>query len=398
MPAPVRLDPRRVAVAAAGFSAFLNLYAPQSLLPTLVRDLQAGHGTAGWTVGAVTLAIALSSPLAGVVVARVRRRVLLALCFAGLVGTTLGCATSPNLPTLIAWRFVQGLCLPPILALTMSYIGEAWPVAEVGRTMAYYVTWNVLGGFSGRFLSGLATAQAGWRSAFLLLAALNLVAAWAVLRAMPDNRGATGERLDPGALLGHLRDGRMRVAFAAGFTVLFSLVGLFTYVTYHLAAPPFLLGPGWLGALFVVYLVGVVVTPLAGRRIHPGNYGRVLAVSSAVGAAGALLTLLPSLWAVLAGLTVCSSAAFVCQSAATGFVSDVGGAKRSSALGLYLAFYYLGGSAGAAVPGLLWSQAGWPGTIALLLAVDVATMVLARRLVRTPSQGDQAAIAAAPIT
>lgn len=380
MPSQARLDPRRVAVAAAGFSVFLNLYAAQSLLPTLVRELRASPETAGWTVGGVTLAIALSSPLAGVLVGRMRRRAVLGASFAGLLLATLGCAASPDLPTLIACRFAQGLCLPPVMALTMSYIGEAWPASEVGQVMAFYVSCNVVGGFLGRFMAGLAAAWCGWRSAFLALAALNALAAWAVLRAMPEGRPAAPAQGGEAGLGGHLRTPRMRVAFTAGFTVLFSLTALFTYVTYYLAAPPFNLGPAELGALFVVYLVGVVITPLAGQRIRPGTYGRVLATSSAVGAGGALLTLLPSLPAVLAGLAVSSSSVFVSQSAASGYVSETAGAGRSSALGLYLAFYYLGGSAGATLPGLFWSRAGWSGTLALILAVNLATMVLARRL------------------
>ena len=66
--------------------------------------------------------------------------------------------------------------------------------------------------------------------------------------------------------------------FLVGFCVLFSLVGVFTYVTFHLAAPPYSLLPGALGSIFFVYLAGVVMTPLAGRAIdrfgHRSDSGR----------------------------------------------------------------------------------------------------------------------------
>jgi predicted MFS family arabinose efflux permease len=101
---------------------------------------------------------------------------------------------------------------------------------------------------------------------------------------------------------------------------------------------------------------------------------------------GAMVTLVPSLWTVILGLTICSSCAFVSQSAATGFVSDIGGEDRASALGLYLCCYYLGGSAGAAVPGLFWRVGGWPGTVALLAVVQVGTLLLASRM-RVPADG-----------
>ena len=36
----MRLDPRKVAIATAGFCAFLNLYSPQALLPALAAMMR----------------------------------------------------------------------------------------------------------------------------------------------------------------------------------------------------------------------------------------------------------------------------------------------------------------------------------------------------------------------
>ena len=63
------------------------------------------------------------------------------------------------------------------------------------------------------------------------------------------------------------RNRRLVATFGVGFCVLFTQVAMFTYVTFHLAAPPFGLSTVALGWLFVVYLVGAVVTPLGGRWI-----------------------------------------------------------------------------------------------------------------------------------
>ena len=38
----MRLEPRKIAVATAGFCAFLNLYSPQALLPALSREFGVG--------------------------------------------------------------------------------------------------------------------------------------------------------------------------------------------------------------------------------------------------------------------------------------------------------------------------------------------------------------------
>ena len=74
-----------------------------------------------------------------------------------------------------------------------------------------------------------------------------------------------------------------------------------------MAAPPFRLTPAELSALFMVYLVGLIITPLGGVWIS--RVGSRTAVVGAVagGIAGVLLTLVPHLWAVLVGLTLCLS-------------------------------------------------------------------------------------------
>jgi len=40
-------------------------------------------------------------------------------------------ATAPGIPGIAAWRFVQGLFLPPIFAVIVAYIGDEWPPGEI---------------------------------------------------------------------------------------------------------------------------------------------------------------------------------------------------------------------------------------------------------------------------
>ena len=58
-------------------------------------------------------------------------------------------------------------------------------------------------------------------------------------------------------MLAHLRNPRLLATYAVGFGVLFNFIATFTYLSFHLAAPPFNQSPAFLGSIFVVYLVGV---------------------------------------------------------------------------------------------------------------------------------------------
>ena len=62
--------------------------------------------------------------------------------------------------------------------------------------------------------------------------------------------------------------------YAIGFGTLFNFIAMFTYVSFHLAAPPYNFSPTLLGTIFVTYLVGTVISPLTGRAIAPSAAGR----------------------------------------------------------------------------------------------------------------------------
>ena len=58
-------DSRKVAIATAGFCAFLNLYSPQALLPELAEEFGVGPAAISATMTAGTAAIALTAPFTG---------------------------------------------------------------------------------------------------------------------------------------------------------------------------------------------------------------------------------------------------------------------------------------------------------------------------------------------
>ena len=62
-----------------------------------------------------------------------------------------------------------------------------------------------------------------------------------------------------------LRAAQFIATFAIGFGILCTQVATFTSVTFYLSAPPFGLSTAALGWLFITYLVGAVLTPIAGR-------------------------------------------------------------------------------------------------------------------------------------
>ena len=165
-----------------------------------------------------------------------------------------------------------------------------------------------------------------------------------------------------------------------GFCVFFSLISTFTYINFYLAKPPFSLSTAVIGSLFFVYLTSAVVTPIAGRYIDKFGHRFVLLCGMAGGAVGSLLTLVPNVVVIVIGLALVCDAVFVAQTCSSGFIGVATKTNRALAVGLYVMVYNIGGSVGSAAPGPVWKAYGWPGVVALIVTVQVLTMLLAWRL------------------
>lgn len=371
-----------------GFFAFLNVYSIQAVLPMVMDDFHASPLAAGLTVGATVLGVGLVSPFMGMLSDAFGRKGILCTSLFALTIPTALIPLSDSLATLVLLRFLQGLAIPGIVVVLIAYISEEFRSGGVARMTATYVGGTVMGGFCGRFITGHAGHLLGWRGAFVTLAIMNFLGAVLVLWLLPPSRCFVPNRNVSGGLSTlwrHLHHRRLMAACAVGFCVLFSLVGTFTYVNLYLASAPFNLSAAGLANVFTVYLVGVLITPLAGRYIDRLGFMRSLLGALGVSAAGLLMTLLPSLFFVVVGLAVCSTGVFLCQSATISAIAKSMTEGRSLATGIYYMSYYAGGAVGAWVSGIAYEDWGWNGTVLTIALVQTLAAFIVALVWRRPA-------------
>lgn len=372
----------------AGTCTFLNVYCTQPLLPFLRHLFHASELQVSLTVSATTFGVAIAAPLVGLMAERIGRKKVIVPALFLLTIPTLLAATSTGIASLVVWRFLQGIFVPGIIAVMIAYIGEEFAGRSVGTVMAAYVTGTVFGGFLGRFIAGLVATHWNWRASFLVIGGINLVGAVAVRQWLPKAKNfVRAESI--GSVLsdvrGHFRNPRLLATFAMGFGVLFSLVGAFTYVNFYLAEPPFLLSSAALGSIFCVYLLGLVITPLSGRFLDRSGFRATAVLAMFFAVCGLACTLSRHLWIVVIGLALFSSGSFIYQAAGTVQTGINAGRARSSAAGLYVTLYYIGGSVGATVLGWIWLWRGWPACVVALALASIATLGFAY-LSSTPAE------------
>lgn len=369
-----------------GFFSFLNVYSMQSVLPVVTQDMGITPAQAGMTVGVSLFAVAIVSPFMGMLSdAWGRRPIIVASMFALTLPTAL-IALAQNLPTVLVLRFLQGLAVPGIVVVLIAYLSEEHRSAGLARMTSLFVGGNVIGGFSGRFFMGHFGDWMGWRSGFWFLALLNLAGALWVWRVFPASRHFVANRNVSGALrmLGiHLRNPRLLAICAVGFCVLFTMLGTFTYINFHLAEEPFHLSSAGLANVFMVYLVGGFITPFIGSVIARHGYLLSMLGGLCLSACGLALTLMPSLTVLIAGLILCSIGVFVCQSATISRIADRVTAGRSLATGLYYMSYYAGGSVGTLITGLAYEIDAWPSAVFAIVLVQCLAGMITWRFLRT---------------
>ena len=379
----------RIAAAVAGFCTFINLYSPQAILPLLSQEFGAGAKEISAIITASTLAVALIAPFSGTVADVLGRKRVIVTAMVVLAIPTVMSALSESLHALIVWRFVQGLAMPPVFAVTVAYIGEELSPKEATAVTGFYTSGSSLGGFTGRLLTGALADAVNWRFALLTLAALTVVGAVVVAKLLPRERRfvkSAGLVASGKQMLGHFRNPQLLATYAVGFGVLFNFLATFTYISFRLAAPPYNMSPTLLGIIFVTYLSGTALTPMTGRFVS--RFGRRVFVQIviAIWLVGVMLTLLGPVWVILIGLSISACCGMLCQAVSTGYVTITAQVGRSSAVGLYVTSFYLGGSFGAGLGGIAWTLGGWPACVAMIAAMLAVMAGIVAITWRTPPQ------------
>jgi YNFM family putative membrane transporter len=357
---------------------FAVTYSTQAILPQLGRAFRVSPAEAGLTISVVVLALACGSWIWGPLSDRYGRKRSIVLASTLVVAPTIGAALAPSFAFLLAFRALQGLCMPGLLTAGVPYITEVFAPRIGGKAMGYYVTALVAGGLIGRIGVALLTAAVGWRLGIGLLAILPLTAAFVMRRTLLDVPVAPVDGTRRDGLRRQLRNRALLQAAVAGSAFFFTFVGTFSYVVYRLEQPPFRFTPAAGSLVFALWFLGVL-GPALGRLADRLGWRRLAFCALALAAAGLGLTLpawLPSLVVGLAFVTLANWGGVTAAQLGVAAASDV---DRGTASAVYFSLYYLTGAVGGYVPGLAWERYRWTGValtgwVVLALAATVLAL------------------------
>jgi YNFM family putative membrane transporter len=356
------------ALSLATIAVYADIYITQPILPLLSHEFGVRPATAGLTVSAVVLLIAIVSIPYGSVSDAVGRKPVMVTSMSLLAIPTLLCAVAPSFRALLVFRALQGALIPGVTAIAVAYLGDVVAPEELGPRVGGWIAASVAGGLTGRVVSGLLADWLTWRAPFVLFGLITVAAAVLLARELPRSGARARLKIEPRDLLQHFSNRRLVGAFLIGGAVFFCFIGVFTYLPYYLTAAPFHLSTALVSSIYLVYIAGIFTSILSGRLSSRFGGRLMMAVGLVIAAGGVAGTLIRNVPAIILSLVVLCVGMFAVQSTAPAFVNANAGRAKGAAGALYVSVYYVGATFGSVLPGYAWQAWGWPGVAASCVA------------------------------
>ena len=258
-------------------------------MPGLRIEFAASVSSVQLTLAVFTLAFGLSQLVYGPLSDRFGRRPVLVFGVTVYAIASFACAFAPTLGWLIAGRFFQalGACSGQVVGRAIIRDNHEGPAAA--RMFGLIQTGVVMVPIVGPTLGGAMYAASGWRSVFLLIAAIGALLSLAVIRWLPEtNRHPDPSATAPGMLiantkmiLGHRRFVGYMLIVAFAYTGLAIWLSLSPYVLIDLLG----LSPQMFGVVFGAPVLGYIATNFAVARLaHRHGIDRLLSIGTVLAA------------------------------------------------------------------------------------------------------------------
>ncbi len=270
-----------------------DLYVPS--LPLVASGLQAVGGTVQFTMSSLLLGFSLGCLIYGPLSDRYGRKPVLMLGLALYVLAGVLSALSPDLGTLVTWRFLQGMGASSGMVLARAIILDRWTGEQASRAISWIMMITFLTPVIAPLIGGYVASLGYWPGVFWLQAGAGAVCLLAVAMLPGDRRAgsmtltralvAYGTILKDAQTLGHLA------------CVGFAFVGVIAFVTNSaiVFTGHFGLEPHQFGFCFSFVMAGGSIGSfLNSRLVDRHGISRMIGIGTVILAAGGTAVLVVS--------------------------------------------------------------------------------------------------------
>ncbi|MDF2558973.1 MAG: transporter [Microbacterium sp.] len=358
--------------------AVATVYAAQPVLAPMGTDLQVPTDALGWLVSAGQLGYLVGLVLLVPLGDRFDRRCLIALHLGLVAVGMLAVALAPGAGVAFAGLALTGI-FAVVVQTTVAYAAAVSEPGERGRNLGFVTSGVVVGILGSRLLAGVLADVWGWRSIYVVLAALSLVLGVAALRLLPTDVRPPSRRYAD--LVGGIARLLTEPAFLSRGAIAFFLFASFGTLWSGMALPlsdaPWKLTETQIGLFGLAGLTGALGAVHAGRWADGGQANRATGLALlALIASWALIAQLPwSLALLIVGIVVLDFAVQAVHVSNQHTLTTLHPDRVSTTIGGYMIFYSLGSAVGAATTTVVFSTSGWTGSAILGAGFAAASLV-----------------------
>jgi YNFM family putative membrane transporter len=366
----------------AGFSAFSLLFCVQPMLPLFAADFQVSPAQSALALSLTAGVLAVAVVVVGAIAVGFQRRKMMFVSMLAASLLTITQAVVPDWPVFLFLRALEGVALAGVPPVVLAYLAEEIDPRGLGFSVGLYVAGNGVGGMVGRIGASAVADATSWRVAMLLMGAVALALSIAFVFLLPPSRNFTphhGARFSyhRGVWIGLAQRPQMQRLAALGFIVMGTFVCVYNYAGFRLSEAPYHMSQTHIGLVFLVYIFGVIASPIAGAGADRFGRRPMLTLGLAIMAAGVAITLAQPVPAVIAGIAVLTVGFFTAQPALSSWASHVGPSSKGHATSLYLLAWYGGAAFVGVWGGHAFSAGGWPGLAEMVLGLFAVAIVIA---------------------
>src|SRR5262249_45996092 len=170
MTEPRHVNPWIIAISVmfATFMEVLDTTVVNVSLPHIAGSLSATIDEATWVLTSYLRANAIILPMTGWLASVFGRKNLLMASVVGFTVSSFLCGLAPNLPSLIAFRVMQGATGGALQPLSQAVLLEAFPPHDRGKAMGFWGLGIVVAPILGPVVGGWLTDNYSWRWVFYI--------------------------------------------------------------------------------------------------------------------------------------------------------------------------------------------------------------------------------------
>ncbi|MBX7490818.1 MFS transporter [Helicobacter turcicus] len=335
-----------------------SIYITQPIHPLFAEIFGISIAQVTLFTSVVLLALAFAPIVYGYLLEKFDTRLILttALTYIGILQCLL--CFSQDYTTFLILRILEALMIPAALTAALTTLTRL-DSKNIQKNISIYVASTVFGGALSRIGSGLITSLFSWQTTFALLGVTTLSVAF-MSYYLPKSDKLNSAKITPKIFIDFLKDKRYALLYMGAFLVLFCFQGALNLMPFEIKAINPNISSAEIGFLYTGYIIGIITALLASyiTKIAKGALNAIILGFIIFGVAPLLMLIKGFWWMFFAVFVICIGM-FIAHSVLSGFINNIQKEKKGITNGLYLAFYYTGGTCGTTLPSYLYEAFGW---------------------------------------